>query len=101
MGEDCPESTRVRQRSFVGASNRSGSGPVLVLEIPESDRKKVAALRVSAQPRFAMMAKDASKKGILKLESMVNGVGAHEYTRSPLSAIIEEVEGGSEPFIRS
>jgi len=55
MGEDCPESTLVRQRSLVGASNRSGKGPVLVLAIPASDRKNVAMFRVSAKPRFVTM----------------------------------------------
>src|SRR5688572_20697239 len=58
MGDDCPESTLVRQRSFVGASNRSGNGPVLVRAIPASDRKNVAVLRVWARTVWVQSARN-------------------------------------------
>src|SRR5437773_8172211 len=71
MGVDCPESTRVRQRSFVGALNWSGNGAVLVLAIPASDRKKVALLRVSAKPMFAAMVRCARTDKYCGMESIV------------------------------
>jgi hypothetical protein len=71
MGVDCPESTGVRQRSFVGASNPSGKGPVLAWVTPTSDRKYVAVFRVSAKPRFVTMISAARSKNDLEIGSMV------------------------------